>query len=156
MSQAKHTCEIGGMRFEFYHVSPRPLRSIFIKVLSSLAKSINPDLNLDAGLDTDLSKIFNLSAILNNLDVLASEEQVEQIEKILFSQCVCHYPSNGKIKAINVLDYYDQIFEDDFFMSFLLLKEAFNCYYKDFFEKAGGLINKNMHQFSGEKEKHLK
>jgi hypothetical protein len=145
----KHKCRVGGMEFKFYHISPRPLRSIFLKVVTKLAKSINPDVdltNLSIDDPNGLSKMFNIKSFLENIDSLVSDKEIEDIENVLFSQCYCELPikDGAQIKIVPVLDMYDKIFEDDFMASFNLLKEAFTCYYSNFLEKAKSLTNSNM------------
>ena len=146
---AKHKCEIDGVKYEFFHISPRPLRRVLIKVVGKLAKGLNPDADLSAeALDKDIKELFNVGHIINNLDQILNENDIEEIENVLFSECSCYYPIKndagdytGQVKVRNVKKDYDVVFQDNFFDSILLLKEAFVCYYSNFFQKAGNVIN---------------
>ena len=150
MSQAKHTCNVAGMKFEFMHISPRPLRKIFLKLAGKLVSVMNPDTdfaNIDIDDKNGLAKLFNLKYIIENFDSLLTEEEIQEVENVLFSQCYCYKPvdgSPGQVKMVKVLEMYEHIFKDDFFATFELLKEAFKCYYSNFLAKAGMLTNLGM------------
>lgn len=142
----KHKCIIDNITFTFGHVSPRALRKVFLDVMGKVLKSVSPKgdkLDFENMMDKDIASIIDISFLLQNISNVLNESEIESVESILFSACQATMNIDGEKKMMWVNDFYDVVFEDDFFRSFKLLKEAFVCYYSSFFSKAGNVISKS-------------